>query len=90
MIGRVTPAGTITLFPLSTNGIPVGSTAGPNGALWFVEREANRIGRIIVARRVTEYPVPTGDSGPDDITAAPDGALWFTEFHAKQVGRFKP
>jgi streptogramin lyase len=36
---------------------------------------------------VTEFPIPTIDSGPLAITAGPDGNLWFTEFSANQIGR---
>jgi hypothetical protein len=40
---------------------------------------ANQIGRITTEGTITEYPIPTPDSGPNGITAGPDGALWFTE-----------
>ncbi len=36
---------------------------------------------------VTEYPVPTANSGPLDIVAGPDGALWFTEILGGKIGR---
>jgi len=51
MIGRITPAGSFTEFPLpttcgSSNGCgPYAITAGPDGNLWFTEA-ANDIGRI--------------------------------------------
>ncbi len=31
-----------------------------------------------------EFPIPTGNSGPDGITAGPDGNLWFTESRRRQ------
>jgi virginiamycin B lyase len=62
-------------------------TPGPDGALWFVEVNANKIGRITTAGAVTEYDIPTKDSGPNGITAGPDDALWFTEFNASKIGR---
>lgn len=37
--------------------------------------------------KVTEYPVPTTDSGPFAIAEGPDHALWFTENNADKVGR---
>ena len=50
---RVDPAGTVTEFPelltpSSTGNLTDGPalTAGPDGAVWFTEPAANRIGRI--------------------------------------------
>jgi virginiamycin B lyase len=46
-IGRITPAGSITAFPLPTQGSsPEGITAGPDGNLWFTEYIGNKIGRL--------------------------------------------
>lgn len=39
---------------------------------------------------ITEYPIPTADSGPGHITPGPDGALWFTEEGANQIERLDP
>jgi streptogramin lyase len=36
---------------------------------------------------ITEYAVPTTDSGPFGIVAAPDGALWFSEQKASKIAR---
>lgn len=37
-IGRVTPVGKVTLFPIpTTNVLPTGITKGPDGNLWFTE-----------------------------------------------------
>ena len=48
-IGRITPSGQITEFPVPTNNsIPEGIAAGPDGNLWFTETSnvGNKIGRI--------------------------------------------
>jgi len=46
-IGRITPTGQITEFPLPTgSGSPEGITAGPDGTLWFTKSYWNKIGRI--------------------------------------------
>jgi len=67
---------------------PTGITIGPDGALWFTEKEVNQIGRITTAGSVTnEYPLPTPDSDPTGLTAGPDGALWFTEVQTNKIGR---
>lgn len=39
---------------------------------------------------VTEFPVPTAQSGPFGITVGPDGNLWFTENQANQIGQIPP
>src|SRR2546421_9401158 len=36
---------------------------------------------------MTEYPVPTANSKPENITRGPDGNLWFTEFFGNKIGR---
>jgi hypothetical protein len=57
------------------------------GALWFTEEGANKIGRITIAGAVSEYAIPTASSQPEDITMGPDGALWFTELKGNKIGR---
>jgi uncharacterized protein (TIGR03437 family) len=54
--------------------------------LWFPELGASKIGRITTAGVVTEYPVPTANSGPYGIAVGPDGTLWFTEENGDKVG----
>ena len=88
-IGRITPSGTITEFPLANGSSPYGIAAGPDGNLWFTEPLGNRIGRITPAGVITEFSLPTANSGPGEITAGPDGNLWFTE-GANKIGRITP
>jgi len=52
---------------------------GPDGALWFTELGANKIGRITTQGAITSFVVPAFDDGPNGITNGPDGALWFTD-----------
>ena len=88
-VGRITPTGTITEFPVSSaNGWPPGGiTAGPDGHLWFTQSGANAIGRISTTGVLTADPVPTPNSGPQDIARGPDGNLWFTEALSSKIGR---
>jgi len=48
-IGRITPSGEITEYRagLSYASTPDGIVAGPDGALWFTDRELHSIGRIV-------------------------------------------
>jgi streptogramin lyase len=90
-IGRITPAGEITRFPVPTGGgEPDGIAAGPDGNLWFAEYGGDKIGRISLAGQITEYSVATADSDPSGIAIGPDGNLWFTEPGGDKVGRITP
>ncbi len=84
-IGRLTTAGAITEYPLSSSlAGPLGIAAGPDGALWFAEGgspydETHQIGRITTSGVITEYAIPTKYAAVHGMTAGPDSALWFTE-----------
>ncbi len=85
-IGRITPSGTITLFPLPNPNDYLymsGISTGPDGNLWFTYQDfttnANAIGRMTTGGVVTLTPTLSANSGPTDITAGPDGNMWFTE-----------
>jgi virginiamycin B lyase len=85
---QVAVAQTVTEFPITTiDSQPFDITAGPDGALWFVEQAGNKIGRITTAGSITEFSIPTPGSKPSSITAGPDGALWFTETFGGKIGR---
>jgi streptogramin lyase len=85
-IGKVTPAGEVTEYPLSV-GSPWGITAGPDGNLWFTNRSNKKIGKITTSGTITEYPVINTSPGLLFITAGPDGNLWFTENSANKIGK---
>lgn len=76
----------ITEFPIPS---PDADTwdicAGPDGAVWFNEPGANKIGRITTDGMITEFPTPGGAYG---LTSGPDGNIWFTT--GGQVGRLTP
>lgn len=64
-----------------------GITLGADGALWFTEVGANKIGQITTAGAIAEYHILTAHSGIAGIVAGPDGAVWFTESAANKIGR---
>jgi streptogramin lyase len=77
---------TITEFPTS-GATPWSITSGPDGNLWFTERDGNKIGMIDpTTHAISEFPIPTANSEPIGITAGPDGNIWFTEDAAGKVG----
>ena len=92
-IGRITPAGVITEFPVphGQRALPDGIAAGPDGNLWFTESTVQPDRPDHPGRRHHRVPVPTASSAPDRITAGPDGNLWFTEHAAtRSAGSRRP
>jgi virginiamycin B lyase len=77
-------------------GLPAGSfpwmiCAGPDDAVYFTERNRNRIARLSFDLwEFDVFVVPTSNSGVDSIALGPDGNLWFTEFTANKIGRMTP
>jgi streptogramin lyase len=81
----------ITEFPIPTPSFSEFVTTGPDGNVWFTEgHAANKIGRITPAGTITEFSIPTANSGLVGITAGPDGNLWFVERFPNQIGRITP
>jgi streptogramin lyase len=85
-IGRITPSGSATEFPVpavgtivSLDGAGLHITAGPDGNLWYTEIGVDKIARLNPSGDVTEFPIPTTGGNPGSITSGPDGNLWFTE-----------
>src|SRR5579859_1106284 len=105
-IGKMTPAGAFSLFPLpAAQTDPSGITAGPDGDLWFTEvatidvksyTSLGKIARITTAGALTEFPLPTPNDEPRYITAGSDGNLWFSiqssqgDIGVGKIGRITP
>jgi hypothetical protein len=75
-VGRMTPAGEVTYFPVPTLEATNEVVAGPEGEIWFAAR--NEIGKISTSGKATwpgcftrncEYP-------PTAMAIGPDGQLW--------------
>lgn len=98
-IGRITPAGQMTNFPLphdpfSPISRPLSITSGPDGNLWFTDSPVAAgvggwIGQITPQGQITLFPLPS-NGNPNFITAGPDGNLWFTETRNGEIGRITP
>ena len=84
-IGRITPTGVITEFPIPTAAsFPDGIAPGPDGNLWFAELTANKIGKVAVdgpqaitgaATAITQSSATLGGS------VDPQGASVATSYH---------
>jgi virginiamycin B lyase len=87
-IVRLDPrTGQTTSFPVPTlDATPLGLTLGSDGALWFIERSADQIGRMTLDGAFREWSLTPG-SFPNRIVTASDGAVWFTELFGGKIGR---
>ncbi len=86
-IGRQTPDGTITEFPLPTDEAgPDQITSGPDGNLWFIESDVSRIAKITPAGNVMEFAMASPDSSPSAVTSGP-GGLWFVDSGNNEIGK---
>ncbi len=82
-------------FPIRVEGgspLGIASGAGSDKNVWFT-LSSNNIGMINpndTAAGVTQYPIPTLNSGDGPIAAGPDGNYWFFEETAGQFGVINP
>ena len=75
----------------SADSKPYIAVEGPEGALWFCESGASKIGRLDPDRGTfTEFALPTKNATPIGIALGGDGNLWFAEKAADKIGRLTP
>ncbi len=81
--------GRITSTPVPTaDSDPAALIIDRDGAVWFVERAAGKVGRLANGI-IREWPLATG-AAPAGIAAGPEGIVWFTEPGAGRIGRLTP
>jgi streptogramin lyase len=83
LIGRVTPGGVVTEFPLPDGRLATTSVsviASPDGNVWFGLPDG--LGRITPSGIITVFPVPA----PRGIAPGADGNIWYLE--GEHVARF--
>ncbi len=87
-IGKLSPSATSASqrvdLPLTSGAGPYELAAGPDGAIYFVERGFNKIGRVPTTATpgnlgLVEYLAPSAASTLNDVIAGPDGNVWFVE-----------
>ncbi|MDQ5913717.1 MAG: virginiamycin lyase, partial [Patescibacteria group bacterium] len=75
--------------PSETTGVP-SMALGPDGNMWFVKLNQDKIGKVTPEGMITEYELTPGD-GPLSIAAGPDGNMWFTAYSqssfSKKIGK---
>ena len=89
-IGRLTPIGDLTEFPLASNNTVSDLVKGPDGNIWFIQPNSDEVGRITPSGAITEFPLggTNGDTNrPTAIAAGPDGNIWVAEYVVQnQIG----
>ena len=66
---------------------------GPDGKLWFAEKDINKVGRVTPGNPpvIDEFDLPTGFTAPFNITVGPDNKIWATATNgAPAVVRIDP
>jgi virginiamycin B lyase len=95
-IGRITPDGRVTEFPLPpmsalpgqpiTPVQPFGITLGSDNNLYFTMTNISAVGRISAGGAISIFSIPSGAT-PGLIAGGPDQAVWFTEPEVNRIGR---
>jgi len=86
-IGRITPGGVITEFPLPVGSHPAAITKGPDGNMWFVETGFSEIGRITPTGVLTQFLLLNAGTNVQAITTGADGNIWVSEGPTNLIAR---
>src|SRR6201984_3448433 len=83
---------TIKEWTVPTKGAhPHDPAVGADGALWFTEQMANKIGRLDPRTgEMKEYSLKVTNSGPHGLVADREGNIWFTANFAGYIGKLDP
>ena len=83
---------TIREWDVPTKGShPHDPAVGLDGALWFTEQLANKLGRLDPATgKFQEFPLKTPNSGPHGLVADRSGNIWYTGNSAALIGKLDP
>jgi streptogramin lyase len=75
----------VVLHPVGIK--PFDITAGTDGLLWVTDPNSNSVISMATDGSTTSYPVPTRQSGVQNIANGPRGQIWFSERTANRIGR---
>lgn len=70
---------TTQVIPVPTSAAGLGRiVTSPDGTMWFVEQDANKVGRITTGGQITEFELPADSDSTKtyDLDVAPDGTVW--------------
>jgi virginiamycin B lyase len=78
--GTTSAQAAVSVFPVPTSNAGLGRiTTAPDGSMWFVMSEANKVGRITANGQITEYGLgaqTTDESRVMDLDVTPGGKVW--------------
>jgi len=84
----------VTVFPVPTSSAGLGRiVTAPDGNMWFVEEDTNKIGRITPQGQITEFnlgPTTTGEGMVMDLDVAPNGKVWVVYDSGWKAVEFDP
>jgi virginiamycin B lyase len=79
-VGKITPSGTLTLYPVSGNVQPSSIVAGPGGDLYFTESNGPALGRITTGGTISQIALPPGGGNDQSTAKGPGGTIWFANY----------
>jgi streptogramin lyase len=91
-IGRITPTGTVTEFPVATGVGVRGIVPATDGNLWFVTDDGT-VSRITPAGAQTAFSAGDttfGGADPYMLAEGSDGNLWFTNWDYQRISQMTP
>ncbi|MDZ5664071.1 hypothetical protein SFC79_20010 [Nocardioides sp. S-58] len=82
----------VSVFPVPTSNAELGRiTTAPDGSMWFLMSDANKVGRITTSGQIQEFALPPTDSSVDGpakgLDVSPDGSVWVTTDHGSNLTR---
>lgn len=87
-------SGKFTVYPVPTSAAGLQRiTTAPDGSMWFVERDRNRIGRITTSGVITEFGLSTqtvDDTWVKDLDVDAAGNVWVVWDQGWKISRFNP
>ncbi|HVX55070.1 virginiamycin B lyase family protein [Nocardioides sp.] len=95
-LGPAAPAdAAATVFAVPTSNAGLGRiTTAPDGSMWFIERNANKVGRITTTGQISEYTLPPNEDDDnadvEDLDVAPDGTVWVAYDQGHEVVALHP
>ena len=94
VVGTPPAHAAVSVFPVPTSDAGLGRiVTAPDGNMWFVEEDTNKIGRITPQGAITEFNLgetTTGEGRVIDIDAAPDGSIWVVYDSGWKAARLDP
>jgi virginiamycin B lyase len=86
---RIAPDGAMTAIDLPRAGaVPSDVAVGADGAVWFLQFRANRIGQWKDGK-FTDFEVGKENAGLSGVAVAADGAVWFGMMRRASLGRLR-